>query len=428
MPKRYRKSQTCHNCGTEIKDYNFCPECGQINTHKQVSFKELISDLLGDYFTFDSKFFKSFVPLIKQPGHLTTEYLNGRRTSYILPMRLFVFTSALFFFIMALNSNSTNLVKVLSEKHVPNQKDTLNSIINEYDNVDSKTRKFIIRDIVSKYDLSLKEKINIQKKQKHLSQLIDSLQIKISSKEKEYFLMDLDDNFVFVKLNKWQKKYQVNDSLDVNIDEETLDNVKQVISNDYDKLKDFILKENYLSEKSTEKFVNYVMNDYIVRANDLYDINESKIDTTSFWGKIENNIDNNVEKITNASSIGWELFKSQMINHIPKIVFIMLPLFALILKLIYLRSKILYISHLVFSLHIHSVFFIYMLIPFLFDQWYVGSFISLLYYIYLFIAFKKVYQQKSLKTFIKLNLVLFLYLIPMLVGITGLAFYTILSI
>ncbi|MCH7677577.1 DUF3667 domain-containing protein, partial [candidate division KSB1 bacterium] len=39
---------------------------------------------LGDYFTFDSRFFRSFIPLLRKPGHLTNEYNSGRRVSYIL--------------------------------------------------------------------------------------------------------------------------------------------------------------------------------------------------------------------------------------------------------------------------------------------------------------------------------------------------------
>lgn len=426
MPKRYRKSQICHNCGTEIKDFNFCPECGQVNTHKQVSLKEIISDLLGDYFTFDSKFFRSFIPLIKNPGHLTSEYLRGKRATYILPMRLFVFTSALFFFIMALNNSGSNLVKILSDKHVPNPKDSLYAIIAKYDKINNKTKKYLVSDILNKYELSSKDQVDnfILKKQKDLSQLIDSLKIEILTMDKKYFLTDLDERFVFIKFNKWQKKYKMDDSLDINIDEDTFDDTKKILKYDYEELKLFILKENYLSKKDTELFIDSLKNNYIIKMTDLYKNKESEVDTTSFFGKIESN----VEKIKNASSVGWDLFKSQLISNIPKVVFILLPLFALILKLIYIRSKIFYISHLVFSLHIHSVFFIYMLIPFLFEQWYVGTIMFLLFYIYLFIAFKKVYQQKPIKTFIKLNIVLFLYCIPMIVAIAGLAFYTILSI
>jgi len=85
-----------------MEDYNYCPECGQINTTKQVPLKLFFHDILGDYFTFDSRFFRSFIPLLRKPGHLTNEYNSGRRVSYILPLRLYLFVTILFFFIISL--------------------------------------------------------------------------------------------------------------------------------------------------------------------------------------------------------------------------------------------------------------------------------------------------------------------------------------
>jgi hypothetical protein len=42
----------------------------------------------------------------------------------------------------------------------------------------------------------------------------------------------------------------------------------------------------------------------------------------------------------------------------PRILFLLLPLFALLLKLAYLRSPILYAAHAIFSLHVHAYAFL----------------------------------------------------------------------
>lgn len=57
----------------------------------------MFHDFLGHYFTFDSKFFHSIVPLVIKPGFLSREYAKGRRVSYILPLRLYIFTTFIFF-------------------------------------------------------------------------------------------------------------------------------------------------------------------------------------------------------------------------------------------------------------------------------------------------------------------------------------------
>ncbi len=89
-----------------------------------------------------------------------------------------------------------------------------------------------------------------------------------------------------------------------------------------------------------------------------------------------------------------------VLDNVPKGMFVLLPIFALILKIIYVRSKRLYVEHLIFSLHCHAfVFLIFTL-----DFWMPNAFraISTLWMmIYLFLAMKNVYGQGIIKTGIK---------------------------
>lgn len=94
----------CQNCGTPAPG-NYCPECGQDSRDHVVSLRVLLGDFLGDVFTFDSRFFRSMVPLVIRPGRLTVEYIEGRRVRYIPPLRLFFFVTILFFFVLAIRVN-----------------------------------------------------------------------------------------------------------------------------------------------------------------------------------------------------------------------------------------------------------------------------------------------------------------------------------
>src|SRR4030095_12410614 len=53
-----------------------------------------------EFFTFDSKFFLSMKYLFIRPGFLTHEYISGRFMRYISPVKMFLFTSFVLFFIM----------------------------------------------------------------------------------------------------------------------------------------------------------------------------------------------------------------------------------------------------------------------------------------------------------------------------------------
>lgn len=98
------KSDKCSNCGTELlHDENFCPNCGQKNTDLNLSLLEVLRDFSGDYFTFDSKLFKTLGPLIFKPGKVPKDYIDGKRASHIPPLRVFIFLSFITFFLWGLS-------------------------------------------------------------------------------------------------------------------------------------------------------------------------------------------------------------------------------------------------------------------------------------------------------------------------------------
>lgn len=93
--KRYRSENNCLNCGTQVIGH-FCHQCGQENLDTRENFFHLVGHFVSDYFHFDSKFFRSLIPLFLRPGFLTKEYWEGRRVHYIHPLRLFFFVTIIF--------------------------------------------------------------------------------------------------------------------------------------------------------------------------------------------------------------------------------------------------------------------------------------------------------------------------------------------
>ena len=113
---------------------------------------------------------------------------------------------------------------------------------------------------------------------------------------------------------------------------------------------------------------------------------------------------------------GGRLFWQEVLNQIPKVMFLILPIFALILKVLYIRKKIFYINHLIFSLHAHTILFLYLLLAVLFPKWYVITPVVLGIWIHLFFSMRNVYKQSRLMTMLKLNSLLFLYTVPLILG------------
>ncbi|MGV3656323.1 MAG: DUF3667 domain-containing protein [Chitinophagaceae bacterium] len=52
-----------------------------------------------DIFHFDGKFFDTLKYLFFWPGGVAKEYVKGRRNRYLDPIRMYLFTSAVFFLI-----------------------------------------------------------------------------------------------------------------------------------------------------------------------------------------------------------------------------------------------------------------------------------------------------------------------------------------
>ncbi len=110
---------------------------------------------------------------------------------------------------------------------------------------------------------------------------------------------------------------------------------------------------------------------------------------------------------------GKEKVLEELYHYIPKFIFLLIPLFALLLKLFYIRRKRKYFEHLVFSLHFHSfVFMLFILVEFfslLINN--IQIIYAPLIFIYLFVALKKFYGQRVLKTLTKNIFLLISYII-----------------
>lgn len=100
-------------------------------------------------------------------------------------------------------------------------------------------------------------------------------------------------------------------------------------------------------------------------------------------------------------------FFERIREHLPKILFLLLPVFALLLKLIYVRSKILYIQHLIFSFYFHSFIFFILLFDVLSEIilpkgfHFYGNIILLTIPAYLYLSLVNVYKQSRWKTILK---------------------------
>lgn len=86
----------CTDCGLPV-DGNFCSNCGQ-PTHVHRSLLHLVEEVLHGVVHFDGRIWRTLPLLAMNPGRLTREWIQGRRTRYVSPLAIFLFSVFLMFF------------------------------------------------------------------------------------------------------------------------------------------------------------------------------------------------------------------------------------------------------------------------------------------------------------------------------------------
>ncbi|KIC57806.1 hypothetical protein RM53_09270 [Brevundimonas nasdae] len=89
----------CSDCGAETSG-NFCANCGQ-PTHVHRSLLHLGEELLHGVMHFDARIWRTLPLLWVNPGKLTREWIEGKRTRYVSPLAIFLFTLFVMFFALS---------------------------------------------------------------------------------------------------------------------------------------------------------------------------------------------------------------------------------------------------------------------------------------------------------------------------------------
>jgi hypothetical protein len=364
MKKHYRHENDCLNCGT-ILEGKFCHNCGQENLEMKESFGHMLNHAISDYFHFDYQFFHTLRPLFLKPGHLTNEYLMGRRAQYLHPVKMYIFISLVFFVIFFQN-----------KQHGPVEvKESTKSEQKGRDNA----KKAIDKGINANPNLSATQKMELSKRIKA-------------------FIPDTIAKEINADLKKDSKK----------VKEQKADDDGGFTVYGDDNINKFKTYEEYLADQnklSADKRDNRIEH-YLVKKN--FD-----------WKK----------QGKNAKEILGEGLK----HNAPKMMFLLLPMFAFILKLAFWKNHKFYVEHVIYTIHLHCFLFLFLTLIMLVniilpeswrtvvDLFQTLAVIIIIWYVYR--SLRIVYNRSRWRTVSKMIGVSFMYSI-----VFGLSFFIILII
>ena len=107
-------------------------------------------------------------------------------------------------------------------------------------------------------------------------------------------------------------------------------------------------------------------------------------------------------------------------NQLPFVIFFFLPVFALFVKLLYIRRKFTYTDHLIFLFHTQTMFFVVygvgIIIDEIFDINYATLILTFLFLFYLYKALRTFYNQRRLKTIVKFFILNSIFFILAFIG------------
>jgi Protein of unknown function (DUF3667) len=98
---------SCENCGMPLSG-PYCSACGQRVLPHGLSLKEFLGDAAEAITHADSRFWRTFVPLLVRPGFLTQQFIQGRRANFLPPFRLYLVLSVVFFLVIPLTASQPN--------------------------------------------------------------------------------------------------------------------------------------------------------------------------------------------------------------------------------------------------------------------------------------------------------------------------------
>lgn len=105
----------CENCGAPLAG-EFCSQCGQHAIDYRRSIFRVVLDAADSFLNWDTKFLHSMNQLLIHPWQLTNDFNAGRRARYVHPLRLYLIASIVFFLLArAVDWNSEGPIQLTAQ-------------------------------------------------------------------------------------------------------------------------------------------------------------------------------------------------------------------------------------------------------------------------------------------------------------------------
>ncbi|MEE2567379.1 DUF3667 domain-containing protein [Hyphobacterium marinum] len=300
--RREKPAGECLNCGTALRG-RICHSCGQDSDDFHRPIWHLVLEILDGLFSFDGRFWRTIPPLLIRPGHITRQYLSGVRARYVQPFRLLIAASVIFFLVFFLtNGGYSNIFGGDDNGEMPSA-EVQDEALAELDAAAEQSPEAAAQIAIARAAL--------EQAQREVDEVGESPTIQALSRA------------------------------------ERNEEVKQ-------QLREYLLPEDYpdVAAPAPDEPLQLGSNDGFRMTLNIYELRDWPLPARRFIiARAERIIDN---------PASWS---EAMQRWTPRLVFLLLPLYALLLAVLNFWRRGLYLyDHLVVSLHFHAFLFIFLTI------------------------------------------------------------------
>jgi hypothetical protein len=387
--KKRKKTHHCHNCDTLFDESdNFCRKCGQENHDLRVPIPHILEEIFEGLTHFDNKFFTTIKSIFSKPGLITKDFLDGKRTRFVPPLRLFFFISTTYFFLYSCSqSKSEELIQDPTWVKEKVDKFTVEELLNrmEVKSWDS------IRLILPKKSLIIQKRILMSLYQNTLKDTLNTYPLKVGNVTRGYIKKTLQEcqlpvpDTILFRAIVMDKKVKI--PLDTSqpywvVGNGTTKKVALEALSYNDKEIDSVYAATEHQQMNWWKRTAFKLN----RKNE-------------YNNELAKEKDENYQHILFTKTISYTLF-------------ILIPLVGFLLWLFFKKVRPFYYEHLIASIYLHSMVYLIFSIPFLIfvifninvDEVLGESayFILLFgFWLYFLISVRYIFQQSWFKTILK---------------------------
>ncbi|MFL6589938.1 MAG: DUF3667 domain-containing protein [Chthoniobacterales bacterium] len=399
----------CENCGAPLSG-EFCSQCGQHAIDYRRSILRVLWDAADSLLNWDTKFLHSLIQLLVWPWHLTNDFNAGRRARYVHPLRLYLIASIVFFLLArSINWDTDSPIQLTAQDRTE-----LVASLNKM--------------IEPNSPLTPDQRSQVEMARMKLAEAQGALTVEERAEVKKAFKAYIKSEVRKTLSPEERAKMAV-----------AMSRIPRIPDNVNPEIPAPVVPAPPSEPTAATTPGEHPTIPLVIpapkpqaKAPLHFTVGPPGAKKTPFAAWLEKQVKDKIGE----DGAKAKLFLDTLRSNIPAMMLCCIPLFALILKLLYIRKGRFYVEHLVYALHIHTFLYVSVIVTALavmganrtvpaLSGW-ITAVMTIAILVQIFLSIRRVYGQGWFMTLVKFLFGGFVYFVILVIAVSTTAFITLL--